>query len=81
MSETIIVEKFWDDYYELNRDRQTDIALRNLLRSFRQSLDTSSQTANAIDRHYSLDRIIVCAKEEDHLEVAEAIFFAKYHLD
>ena len=76
-----IIEKFWDDYYEFRGERQTDIALYRLLRNFRQSLDISSKTAYSIDRHHSLDEIIVHAKEEEYFEFAKTISFAQKHLD
>lgn len=80
MSEDLI-EQFWDDYYEHSGERQTDVALKKLLRSYRQSLETGSRTANAIDKHLSLEELIVRAKEEEHFEFAETITFAKKHLD
>jgi len=80
MSEYIL-EKFWDDYYEFQGERQTDVALYRLLRNFRRSLDTSSKTAYSIDRQNSLDEIINHAKEEEFLEFAELVSFAQKHLD
>jgi hypothetical protein len=76
-----LIEQFWDDYYEQSGERQTDVALKKLLRSYRQSLDIGSKTANAIDKHFSLDDLIVCAKEEEHVEFAKTVAFAKKHLN
>ena len=81
MGENLIVEQFWDDFYEHSGERNTQIALKKLLWNFRQSLDTSSQTANAIDKHLPLEEVIVRAKEEEYFELAETISFAKKHLD
>ena len=74
-----IIELFWDEYFEHSGERQTNIALRKLLRSYRQSLDSNSKTANAIDKHLPLEELIVRAKEEEHFEFAETVYFAKNH--
>ena len=76
-----IIEQFWDDYYEHSGERQTDVALRKLLKSYRPFLDTGSRTANAIDKHMTLEELIVRAKEEEHFELAKTITFANKHLD
>ncbi len=76
-----LIEQFWDDYFEHSGERQADVALRKLLRNYRYSLDTDSRTAHAIDKHLSLDELIVRAKEEEHFELAETITFAKKHLE
>jgi hypothetical protein len=81
MGENLIVEQFWDDYYERSGERNTQIALKKLMWNFRQSLDTSSKTANAIDKHLPLEEVIVRAKEEEYFELAETISFAIKHLD
>jgi len=74
------IELFWDEYLEHSGERQTNVALRKLLRNYRQSLGSNSKTANAIDRHLPLEEIIVRAREEEHFEFAETVYFAKNHV-
>ena len=76
-----LIESFWDDYYERQGERHTDIALKKLLTRFRETLDDCSKTAFAIDYHYPLDEVAVHAKEENHLEFAQTVSFAKNHMD
>ena len=76
-----LIENFWDDYYERQGERHTDIALKKLLKRFRETLDDCSKTAFAIDYHYPLEEVAVRAKDENHLEFAQTVSFAKKHLD
>jgi len=76
-----IIEQFWDDYYERQGERRTDVALRKLLIGFRETLDDWSKTAFAIDYHHPLDDLIVRAKDEEYFEFAQTVTFAKNHLD
>ncbi len=81
MSENQVVEQFWDDYYQYSGERQTDLALNNLLKNFRRIVDADSRTANAIDKHLPLRELIFRAKEENYLEFAETVTFANKHLN
>ncbi len=76
-----ILEQFWDDYCIHKGERETRFALEKLLKKFRKTLENSSKTANSIDKHLPLDKVIKCAKEEDFVEFAQVISFAKSHLD
>jgi phosphoribosylformylglycinamidine (FGAM) synthase-like enzyme len=76
-----ILEQFWSDYCRYKGERDTRFALLNLLKKFRTTLENSSKTANSIDNDLVLDKIIQSAKEEDFIEFAEVVSFAKSHLD
>ncbi len=62
-------------------ERETRFALEKLLKKFRTTLENSSKTANSIDKHLPLSKVIKCAKEEDFIEFAQVVSFAKSHLD
>ncbi len=76
-----ILEQFWCDYCMHKGERETIFALQNLLIKFRTTLEGSSKTANSIDKHLPLDKVIKCAKEEDFIEFAQVISFAKSHFE
>ncbi len=76
-----ILEQFWSDYCIHTGERETRFALDKLLEKFRTTLENSSKTAYSIDKHLPLHRVIQCAKEEDFIEFAQVVSFAKSHLD
>ena len=76
-----LIEKFWDDYFKYTGQRHTRFALKNLLLGYRQILKENSRTAISIEGKQPLEEIIKCAKEEQYIEFAQTIKYAKDHMD
>jgi hypothetical protein len=68
-----LLEKYWSDCYRYPKSIQTHQAVKNLLKGFRKTLDSSSKTAAAIDMNDSLNEIIRCAEKEGFMEIAQLL--------
>ena len=67
------IAKFWDSYDCLLESGTFSSAIERLLGEIRVSLDNSSKTAKAIDRHKPYKTIARCAIEENLDDLAEIL--------
>lgn len=70
-----LLDQFWRDYYQCPEKDRGSLAIDNFIKDFRNTLDPSNQTAQAIDRGDSLEKIMQCAFNEEFFKFAQTLHF------
>jgi hypothetical protein len=75
-----LLDTFWSEYYRSSDKTQVRQAINRLLEEYRESLDTSSKTAIAIDIDYPIELTTQAAESEGHIELGQILRLAKASL-